>query len=99
MAALAPKLSLMDLKVELERFHAEPHRTLHTAFYGTGEPGQLPVHIRSEPHVFRVVPVDCEIRLREVLSAVGHAGDPLVLLVDYTDRLPLDVQGRLAQGG
>ena len=39
MAATAPKLSPKDLEVELERFHAKEHRTLHTAFYGTGESG------------------------------------------------------------
>jgi hypothetical protein len=97
MAAPAPILSARDLEVELARFHADKHRTLHTAFFGTGVRTEVTVRIHGEHQRFKVEPVDCELRLREVLSNAKDA-QPLVLLVDFTDRLPLDVQGRLAQG-
>lgn len=97
-APAPPKLSAHDLQAELARFHAEPHRTWHTACYGTGEAQHLQLTVRGEPKLFRVVPVDCELRLREELSQCSDT-EPLVLLVDYTQRLPLDVEGRLAHGG
>ncbi len=98
MAARAPKLSADDLRAELKRFHAEPHRTLHTAFFGTGAAAHLKVMLPGEEKTFRVAPVDCELRLREELSK-NSDDEPLVLLVDYTERLPIDVEGRLARGG
>lgn len=99
MAGLVPRLSAEDLRAELTRFHAEEHRTLHTAFYGTGKAETIHVMVLGHQKTFRVAPVDCELRLREEL--VNRDDDePLVLLVDYTDsRLPIDVEGRLARGG
>lgn len=98
MAGPAPKLSAEDLKAELSRFHSSEHRTLHTAFYGTGKAEHIKVALPGELKMFRIAPVDCELRLREELSKRSD-DEPLALLVDYTDRLPLDVEGRLARGG
>lgn len=98
MVAEAPHLSHADLEAELGLFHAREHRTLHTAFYGTGDAGTVTAKVRGEARQFSVRPVACELRLREALAEARNDGDPLVLLVDYTERLPLDVQGRLAQG-
>ncbi|MEY4577975.1 MAG: bacteriophage (phiC31) resistance pglZ, partial [Pseudomonadota bacterium] len=95
--ASAPKLSKEDLKAELARFHAVEHRSQHTAFFGTGDAGLIDVPLAGHTMRFRVVLVDCELRLRELLDGRDDA-EPLVLLVDYTDRLPVDVGGRLARG-
>src|SRR5262245_52797686 len=97
MAGVAPHLTDTDLRAELERLHARDHRTLDTAFYGTGEPGSLAATVRGELQRFAVRPVDCELRLRQELSR-PRSGEPVVLLVDFAELLPLDVQGRLAGG-
>jgi hypothetical protein len=98
MSATVPRLTAHDLKAELASFHTHRHRVLDTAFFGTGSAEHIKVSVRGEEKLFRVVPVDCELRLREALCS-RHEDEALVLLVDYTDRLPIDVEGRLARGG
>ncbi|HZK73812.1 MAG TPA: BREX-2 system phosphatase PglZ, partial [Clostridia bacterium] len=95
----APTLSARDLEEELRRIHARPHRTFTTAFYGAPATGLQSLTVTSgenEVIEFRVAHATCELLARRAL--VGAAGGPLVLLVDFDGRLPLDVTSRLAGG-
>lgn len=100
-----PALSADDLRGELATFHRQPHRTRNTAFFGTlgNNPDQaadaLEVLVGDQQLSFDVVQVRCELELRRQLGRAEERGRPVALLVDYHDRLPLDVQGRLAGGG
>lgn len=97
--ASLPTLSARDLEAELEELHRGPRRTLATAFYGAPAPGLVSVTatVRGEPVRFRVAHATCELELRQALSAAAEH-EPLVLLLDFDGRLPLDVTGRLASG-
>ncbi len=98
MASSAPYLSHEDLRAELTQLHGQRHRSLNTAFYGRGEVGDVPIPVEHQVLAFRVVPVSCELQLRRALAGAELAGSTVALLVDYEDRLPLDLQGRLAGG-
>ena len=91
-----PYLSLRDLKEELERFHAQPHRTRTTAFFGRGEAGELTLPLAEGERKFRVVPVRCELELRHEL--LEDPSEPRVFLLDDVRGLPIDVASRLAGG-
>lgn len=97
-----PELSTSDVRAELEALFkrgARAHRSLDTAFYGRGQKGEVQVSIGGQSRSYRVVPVDCELRLRQELAeSEAASGVPVALLVDYTINLPCDVSGRLASG-
>ena len=93
----APHLAMRDVEEELRRFHRREHRTLTTALFGTGDTGKVRVPIHDGTEVdFAVQPATCELELRDLLAS--HDGKPVVLLVDFDTRLPLDVRARLAGG-
>ncbi len=100
----APVLSRDDLITELQRFHASQadgkraHRTFNTAFHGRGAKDLIAPRIDGEEIVFDVLPVSCELELREKLAQAEAEERAVALLVDFAERLPLDVQGRLAGG-
>lgn len=94
----APVLSQEDLRGELARFHSQPHRTLNTAFFGQSARGSVQVTVNHVDREFAVVPVACELELRRALVNAESQGTNIALLVDYAERLPLDIQGRLAGG-
>lgn len=95
-----PFLSRADIHDELQIIHRYAHRTKTTALYAQyahGEPTTLPVELGSAVHSFKIMPVRCELQFRQALAR--NAGEALVLLLDYeADRLPADLQGRLARG-
>lgn len=93
-----PYLSPQDVRGELAQFHRHDHRTLNTAFFGRGEPGTVTVPVKHEERAFDVVPVTCELQLRRALHDAEAHETVVALLVDYDERLPLDVQARLAGG-
>ena len=61
------------------------------ALCGTGEPGKVEV----DGVIWDVKPVRGELELRAALAATTH-DTPVAFLVDYDERLPLDVACRLA---
>ncbi len=94
----APRLSLDDLRDELALIHRRSHRTLTTALYAQGEAGEVTVTQSDRELVFIARPVRCELDLRRAL-ADRTKDQNLVLLVDFdADRLPADLQGRIAAG-
>ena len=93
---VAPKIGKRDLEEELARIHRVAHRTRTTVLFASGEAGEVSAEIDGQRMAFRVLAARCEIELREHLANVN--GSPTVILVDYDDRLPLDVQGRVAGG-
>ncbi len=94
----APLLTHDAIRQELAQIHRRGHRTMTTALFARGEPGDVALKLFSgEEQRFEVVPVRCELELRRALSRRGEKA--LALLVDYpAERLPADVQGRLAGG-
>ncbi|MCG5052491.1 MAG: BREX-2 system phosphatase PglZ [Myxococcales bacterium] len=100
----APHLTRQDLAVELQRFHKPPegskraHRSFNTAFYGFGERDRVSVQIGADSHDFEIVPVKCELELRKELGRIERENAQAAFLVDFTERLPLDLGGRLASG-
>ncbi|HEY5372608.1 MAG TPA: BREX-2 system phosphatase PglZ, partial [Polyangiaceae bacterium] len=73
------------------------HRTKTTAIYARGDAGDIRVELGSQHLDFAIKPVRCELEFRRALA--NASGQSLVLLVDYeADRLPADLQGRLARG-
>jgi hypothetical protein len=97
-SAALPTLSARDLEDELGRIHARKHRALTTAFYGVPELGleRVTVTVKGEPVRFCVAQATCELEVRRALA--GARGEPVVVLVGYSERLPLDITGRLAGG-
>src|SRR5690242_2314459 len=91
-------LTARDLEDELKRVHARPHRALSTAFYGRAAPDvdSVTVALPDGDVRFQVAEVSCELEARRALSQAEHK--PLVLLVRYDERLPLDMTSRLAGG-
>ena len=98
MAPSAPHLSHGDLRGELAQIHRRKHRSHNTAFFGRGDQGTFQIDVDRQSVHFDIVPVQCELALRRALLEAETTGRSVVLLVDYEDRLPLDVQGRLAGG-
>jgi PglZ domain len=98
--ASLPTLSARDLEAELEELHRAPRRSLTTAFHGAPTAGleSVTATVCGEPVRFRVSHATCELALRQALSGAQEQDAPLVLLVDFDGRLPLDVTGRLASG-
>jgi hypothetical protein len=97
-----PTLSRRDVKAELEALHAERHRALHTALLGQADPDllhnrEVEAAVLGATRKFRVAEADCELALREALSAAGD--DALALLITYPcERLPHDIAARVAGG-
>ncbi len=94
----SPFLSQEDVRAELAQFHRSAHRTPNTAFYGRGDPNHADVVFKQQSRRFDIVPVTCELELRQKLQEAEAEGKAIALLVDYDQRLPVDVQGRLAGG-
>ena len=99
----APLLTRRDLAAELKLIHASRHRSPHTAFYGEPDADLLgnrvvPVPVDGADRRFFVTPVRSELELRWALSH-AQADEPLALLLGYGDRVPYDVEARLAKGG
>jgi hypothetical protein len=92
----APKLSSSDVSAELSRRHARDHRTLDLALYGSGDPGRVLAEVQGAPQEFEMIPVRCELALREALSAATEL--PRALLVDFTVDLPRDLEAAVAGG-
>jgi hypothetical protein len=94
----APRLSADDLRDELALIHRRRHRTLTTALYAQGDAGEIKVTQSDRDLLFTARPVRCELELRRALADRAQ-GQNLALLVDFdADRLPADVQGRIAAG-
>ncbi|WP_437593479.1 BREX-2 system phosphatase PglZ [Sorangium sp. So ce1000] len=94
----APHLSMADLHDELALIHRRKHRTYTTALYATGEQGELTLKLDAGDIRFQARPVRCELDFRRALADAAGT-EHLVLLVDYpADRLPADLQGRIAAG-
>ncbi len=92
-----PWLSSTDVLEELQLIHRYAHRTKTTAIYARGAAADIQVELGSQKYDFSVKPVRCELEFRRALA--NAPGQSLVLLVDYeADRLPADLQGRLARG-
>lgn len=91
-----PVLSQAEIEEELHRVFGTEHRNCYVAFFGTGAPGRVQVMARD----FQIVPTRSELELRshfpEVIKRSDLAGK--VFLVDWTDKLPLDIECRLARG-
>ena len=104
MSTEAPYLSLDDLRAELAQFHSQRHRkdprggTFITAFFGRGELAHVEVSLKDGPRTFDVVPVHCELEIRQALVDAESKRRDVALLVDSDERLPLDILGRLAGG-
>lgn len=93
-----PLLDESDLQQELLHIHRYKHRTLTTALYAKGANQELSVSLGGGDRIFVAAPVHCELDVRRALAE--KRGDrELLLLLDYdADRLPADLQGRLANG-
>ncbi len=103
MTAAAPTLTRRDLAAELKAIHAHRHRALHTAFHGLADAELrgdrvLKVPVGGSEVRFLVTEVESELALRRALATV-EPGDGLALLLSYGDRVPFDVEARLARGG
>jgi len=94
----APLLSPDDVAQELNYIHRKQHRTSTTAIFARGAPGTVSVkYFDGSTRTFAVEPIHCELDLRRALARKG--AEDLALLVDYpTERLPADIQGRIANG-
>lgn len=91
-----PALSTSDLQEELRHIHRRDRRALTAAVEGRGERGFVNVDLGDRQVQFRVAPVRSELEMRQALAEDGE--EPVVLLVDFEQRLPADLVGRLAGG-
>jgi hypothetical protein len=91
-----PTLSTNDLQEELRHIHRHKHRAHTTAVFGRGEPGMVDVELGEGRVLFRAAPVRSELQMRRALAQEGE--EPVVLLVDFEQRLPADLVGRIAGG-
>ncbi|WP_437481822.1 BREX-2 system phosphatase PglZ [Sorangium sp. So ce1014] len=91
-----PTLSTSDLQEELRQIHRHTRRSFTAAVACRGEPGWVSVDLYDKKVLFRVEPVRSELQMRRVLAEDGE--DPVILLVDFEQRLPADLAGRLAGG-
>jgi hypothetical protein len=91
-----PTLSASDIQDELRQIHRRQRRARTTAVEGRGEPGMISVDLGEGPILFRAANVRSELEMRQALAEDGE--DPVVLLVDFEQRLPADLVGRLAGG-
>jgi len=87
----APRLRAADIRSQLRALSRLAQHPRPVALHGCGERGQ----VELEGHAWQVEPVRCELELRAALMQAG-SNPALVLLVDSTDPLPLDVACRLA---
>lgn len=98
-----PILTRRDVAAELKAIHGVRHRSLHTAFFGEADPDLLSNRVVVAPVEgsdarFQVEEVSSELHLRRAL-ATAAPDTALALLLTYGDRVPLDVEARLARGG
>jgi hypothetical protein len=91
-----PTLSTTDLQEELRHIHRRERRALTAAVLGRGEPGMISVDLGDRRVLFRAAHVRSELEMRRALAQEGE--EPVVLLVDFEQRLPADLIGRLAGG-
>ncbi|WP_428265726.1 BREX-2 system phosphatase PglZ [Haliangium sp.] len=97
----APTLSVADIKAELQAIFERDRRSWVVALYGTAEATEVEVTVQGQRTCFAVVPVDCELALRDRLARGDDGGDEalaLALVVSYTADVPPDIAGRLAGG-
>ncbi len=87
----APRLQAADIRSQLQALARLAQHPRPVALHGCGERGQ----VELEGHTWQVEPVRSELELRAVLMQAG-SNPALVLLVDSSDPLPLDVACRLA---
>ncbi len=90
----APLLTHHDLVDELTRIHAHRQTSRDAVLFGTGEAGEVDARIGDHPQRYRVIPVTCELALREALASDHDL--PVAVLMDYGTTLPLDLQYRVA---
>ncbi len=93
---VAPLLADAVLQSELGRIFQQKHRSNLVAFFGTGKPGTLV----ANGITFEVIPTSCELEMRSRMPG-PEAMDPykgLVFLVDWRERLPMDLAARVAHG-
>src|SRR5262249_53755233 len=91
-----PTLSTSDLQEELRLIHRRERRALSAAGFGRGAPGMVSVDLGDRRVLFRAAPVRSELDMRRELAKEGE--EQVVLLVDFEQRLPADLLGRLAGG-
>ncbi len=89
---IAATLGNKDLEEELRSLYAQHRAVRSAAFYARGEAGAVTVAVGEDRLTMQVVPVRCELELRQALLLPP----PVVALVDYATELPPDVTSRLA---
>lgn len=89
---IAATLGNRDLEEELRALYTQHRAVRSAAFFARGDAGSLTVKVGEERLTLQVVPVRCELELRQALLLPP----PVVALVDFATDLPPDVTARLA---
>jgi hypothetical protein len=89
---IAATLGNKDLEEELRTLYTQHRAGRSAAFYAHGEAGWVTVNVGEDLLTLQVLPVRCELELRQALLLPP----PVVALVDYSTDLPPDVTARLA---
>lgn len=89
---IAATLGTKDLEEELRTLYTQHRAVRSAAYYARGEAGSVTVKVGEDRLTLQVVPVGCELELRQALLL----SPPVVALVDYATDLPPDVTARLA---
>jgi hypothetical protein len=97
----APALSLEQLRKELERLHARPHRTLRSAVFARlteplGPDEQVEIAASGAARRFRVVLARGELELRLLIAR--EQGEATAYVVPFARQLPRDIEASLAGG-
>lgn len=98
MTSELPHLTHEDLKGALDRLYGPTTTRKSTliAFYGTGEPATVST---DQSLRFRVLPVRCELELREHLPPLDDTESHVAFLVPWSSDIPIDLAGRFVQNG